>query len=250
MVPAPPSRSRSPSPKGTSAPVFGAGGAEAAVGSAGAEAGTGAGAGAGAVIEMPMLPPVVDAVVGAVLVVCGADCDVVELELVVAPEPRLPIVAEPLLRPFSPEAPSALEVPADELWVEVEVELDVVVDPCCTSGVPSVDVELESVLLLLPLLLVLLVLGPASVLVLELLELELLEAELLLVVVPASGVEVESALLLLLELLLLEVVVEDDVVVVVPPPVDPLPGSPLGAGQSIQKVLAFLESWEKSILKW
>ena len=119
MVPAPPSRSRSPSPKGTSAPVFGAGGAEAAVGSAGAEAGTGAGAGAaagaGAVIEMPMLPPVVDAVVDAVLVVCGADCDVVELELVVAPEPRLPIVADPLLSPFSPEAPPALEVPADEL---------------------------------------------------------------------------------------------------------------------------------------
>ena len=248
MVPAPPSRSRSPSPKGTSAPVLGAGATDAAVGRfvAGAGIGAGAGAGAGTVSEMPMLPPVADVVVDVVPVVRGADCDVVEPELVVAPEPRLPIVAEPLLRPFSPETPSAVEVPADELWVEVEVELDVVVDPCWTSGVPSVDVELES----------LLVLVPASVLVLELLELELLELELLelellLVVAPASVVEFESVLLLLLlePELLLEVVVEDDVVVVVPPPVDPPPGSPLGAGQSIQKVLAFLESWEKSILK-
>ena len=109
--------------------MFGAGGSEAAVGRSGAEVGTGAGAGvgAGAVSETPMLPPVADDVVEAVVLVCGADWVVVELELVVAPEPRLPMVAEPLLRPFSPEAPSALEVPAEELCVEVEVE--VVVDP-------------------------------------------------------------------------------------------------------------------------
>ena len=71
----------------------------------------------------------------------------------------------------------------------------------------------------------------------------------LLVVVPAS--------VLLLVLLLLVVpasvlLLELEVVVVVPPPlpVDPVPGSPLGAGQSIQKVLDFPEFWAKSILKW
>jgi hypothetical protein len=251
MVPAPPSRSRRPSPKGTSAPVFGAGGAEAAVGSAGAEAGTGAGAGAGAgeVIAMPMSPPADDVLVDVVPVVCGAGCDVVELEL----EPRLPIVAPPSLRPFTPEAPSALEVPADELWVEVavEVELDVVV---CTSGVPSLVVEPESVLVVVAAAVVVVVVVPASV------------VELLLVVVPASVVVVVPASLveLLLPVLVVVpesvlvvelelepvVVVELEVVVVVPPPVDPVPGSPLGAGQSIQKVLAFCEFWAKSILKW
>jgi hypothetical protein len=240
-VAAPPIRSRSPSPKGTSAPVFGAGGSEAAVGRIGAVVGTGAGAGAAVgvfVTVMPMSPPVEDEVVDAVLVVCGADCEVVEPELVVAPEPRLPRVGSPLLRPFSPVAPSALEVPADELCVELEVE--VVVDPSWTRGVPSVDVEPELVLVV-----------PASVVVVVVVLLEVLvvPASALLLVVPAS------VLLVVVPASVLEVVVELEVVVVVPPPVDPppvdpLPGSPLGAGQSIQKVVAFWESWVNWILKW
>ena len=126
-----------------------------------------------------------------------------------------------MLRPFTPEA---LELPADELWVEVEVELEVLVS---TRGAPCVEVESDAVLLELELLLELL----------ELLELEL--SELLELELELSE----------LELLELEVVVELEVVEVVPPlPVEPPPL--IGAGQSIQKVLDFLEFWAQSISKW
>ena len=67
-------------------------------------------------------------------------------------------------------------------------------------------------------------------------------------VVPASVLVVVLLVVVPASVLLLEL----EVVVVVPPPlpVDPVPGSPLGAGQSIQKVVAFCEFWVKSILKW